>query len=119
MEVSVVRFLQRVVTLAALAAPVMVATWAHCADYATPLVWHGGLQGGDYLSSVNSGGVEGNPLVRKVGLKPAKVGAFVLTYGADIGIQKASKGKKWPVWVYRGIIGLGYGWVIKHNSRIR
>jgi hypothetical protein len=114
---TIVKFLYRVATLAALATPLMCATLAHCADYATPLVWHGGLQTGDYLSSV--GGVEGNPLVARVGLKPAKIGAFALTYAADIGVQKASKGKKWPVWVYRGLLGVGYGWVIRHNTKVR
>ena len=115
-----VKFLWRVVTLAALAAPLMMATWAHSADLVIPALVHGGLQYGDYWSTTTSRGIEANPVVRGVGLKPAKVGVFVLTYGTDIIIQKkTNKKKKWLVWVYRGIIGVGYGFAIRHNRSVR
>lgn len=96
---------------------------AGATDYISPAFIHGALQGGDYWTSDRfrlTGGrvVEGNQLVAKVGLGPAKLGTFALTYGADVGVQKLQGKRRWPVWVYRGVVGGLYGAAIVRNHRL-
>ena len=88
-------------------------------NWAGPLAFHAAIHGGDYWSSVTSGGVEVGPIASRAGLVPTKVGGFLLTYGADLCIQKLQGRNRYPAWIYRGILGFGYGWVVVHNRSVK
>lgn len=73
-------------------------------QWVAPGVIFGLAHGADIVWSELAPGDEANPFIMKHGLYRSKAVGFALNYGADIGIQKLSGRKRWPVHLYRGLV---------------
>jgi hypothetical protein len=81
-----------------------------------PAVYYGALSGGDWYFShqASRGGYpEANPVIRKVGLAPAKAIGGVLMVGGDYALRKHKKTR----WALRIGAGVGYGYLMVRASR--
>lgn len=88
-------------------------------DLITPFVLSAVLTGADYGSThraLGRGGVEVGP-VASHSLRAGAAVRFVGYAALDLGVQKASRGKKWPVWVLRGLATGATVYVVRQNER--
>jgi hypothetical protein len=83
-----------------------------------PAVYYGALSGGDWVLShqaMRKGYSEANPVIRRVGFGPAKLGGALLMVGGDYALRKHKRAQ----WGLRVLTGAFYGYAMVRAGRAK